>query len=302
MGGYVIVDVDFDQHPKTRALRDTLRDEKIDDPAILCVRLWLYCRMYARDGVLEMTGREIERTVLLWTGTPGKAIEALRGPRGKARFIEPIRRGKAYRVHHWDEWSGRYTADLDRRAKAARDRRAKDKIKEEGQDVPGDGPGMSPERDGHVTDTSPTRLDQTRTDQKRRDQTGESGGLVDNLPKWIRDREAGTKTIADMFPAQTITNGTLGFLDEEENRGLLDSRHGRGTLACQIAGAVGADRNLAFVCLFLANRGRKRSGRDQVRSVAAYVTSLLNDRKFPIPEVAWEDCREAYNGREEART
>lgn len=290
---YVTVDQDFFEHPKTRALVAELEGEGVANVELLPIRLWMYAIRFGKGGTVEMTGRQIEELVLQWSGTPGKAIKALRGTARKRRFIEPIRRGKAWKVISWDDHSGRYLRDLERRANAARDRRARVKDEEQEPDSSGTVPGTFPEHSGTV----PGREDQTSLDQKRREETrpeGAEGRLDINRTGGVgRSEEAAPP---EMYPASVLTTRTLGFLDSVEAMTMLDSQQTREQLAGHVAEAARADVKLAYVCLFIANRARKRSA-DPIRSVCGFVTKLLNDRKYPIPEVAWEDCQQAFSGK-----
>jgi hypothetical protein len=94
MGFEIPVDVDYFEHPKTLMLVGLIGPQADVFP----LRLWRWCALYARDGVVK-GGRAQLESVVKWSGESGQLHKAL----VKCGFLE--KDGKT--VHDWHFHIGR---------------------------------------------------------------------------------------------------------------------------------------------------------------------------------------------------
>ena len=94
---FLNLDLDYEDHPKTRRLVGLLGK----GAEMIPIRLWAYCGKYhCETGELTaQTPQEIE-SIVKWWGPSGKAVEAMIG----TGFLDKKKRG--YAVHDWKETQG----------------------------------------------------------------------------------------------------------------------------------------------------------------------------------------------------
>lgn len=95
MGFEIPIDVDYPDHPKTRALVHRLKDRFAD---IYPLRLWFWAAKFSRSGLIKGGCKQLE-TVCGWKGSPGVLGKVMRS----IGFIEKER----WVIHDWREGIGR---------------------------------------------------------------------------------------------------------------------------------------------------------------------------------------------------